>query len=77
MARDAARVMGLEVAGVDFLRTDQGPLVLEVNASPGLEGIETTSKVNVAKKIVTYLEDHVTALRQYRTTIKTIRSQGF
>jgi ribosomal protein S6--L-glutamate ligase len=52
----SAQVMGLEVAGVDMLQSKRGPLVLEVNASPGLEGIEKTTKVNVAKKIVDHLE---------------------
>ena len=48
--------MGLDVAGVDMLQSDNGPLILEVNASPGLEGIEGTTKVDVAGKIVEYLE---------------------
>jgi ribosomal protein S6--L-glutamate ligase len=52
----AARIMGLKVAGVDMLRTSDGPLVLEVNASPGLEGIETTTKVDVAKYIIDFVE---------------------
>ena len=51
----AARVMGLEVAGVDLLRSDKGPLVLEVNSSPGLEGIEGASGVDIAGAII----DHV------------------
>ena len=54
-ARRAARVMGLEVAGVDLLRSDKGPLVLEVNSSPGLEGIEAASGVDIAGAII----DHV------------------
>ncbi len=54
----AARVMGLAVAGVDLLRADRGPVVMEVNASPGLEGIETATGVNVAGEIVEYIEDH-------------------
>ncbi len=51
----AARVMGLEVAGVDLLQSDKGPLVLEVNSSPGLEGIEGASGVDIAGAII----DHV------------------
>ncbi|MCX7042938.1 MAG: 30S ribosomal protein S6--L-glutamate ligase [Gammaproteobacteria bacterium] len=51
----AARVMGLEVAGVDLLRSNKGPLVLEVNSSPGLEGIEGASGVDIAGAII----DHV------------------
>lgn len=51
----AARVMGLDVAGVDLLRSARGPLVLEVNSSPGLEGIEGASGVDVAGAIIEYL----------------------
>lgn len=56
VARKAARVMGLSVAGVDMLQTSRGPLVLEVNASPGLEGIETTTGNDIAGKIIKYIE---------------------
>ena len=52
----AAKVLGLKIAGVDFLRSEKGPLVIEVNASPGLEGIETYTNVKVAKHIITYVE---------------------
>lgn len=51
----AARVLGLNVAGVDLLEGDDGPLVLEVNSSPGLEGIEKASGVNVAGAIIDYV----------------------
>ena len=51
----AARVLGLHVAGVDLLEAKNGPLVLEVNSSPGLEGIEKASGVNVAGEIVDYV----------------------
>ncbi|RDZ29518.1 30S ribosomal protein S6--L-glutamate ligase [Lysobacter silvisoli] len=51
----AARVLGLGVAGVDLIRSDRGPLVLEVNASPGLEGIEEASGVDVAGEIINYV----------------------
>lgn len=56
VARKAARVMGLKVAGIDMLQTSKGPLVLEVNASPGLEGIETTTGHDIAGKIIKYIE---------------------
>jgi len=56
IARKAARVMGLKVAGVDMLQTSEGPLVLEVNASPGLEGIESTTGHDIAGKIIKYIE---------------------
>lgn len=58
-ALKAVEVMGLKVAGVDMLRSNRGPLVLEVNASPGLEGIETVTGVDVAKKIIQYTERSV------------------
>jgi ribosomal protein S6--L-glutamate ligase len=52
----AAKKMGLEVAGVDMLPSKRGPLIVEVNSSPGLEGIEGTTKVDIAGKIIHYLE---------------------
>lgn len=52
----AAKKMGLEVAGVDMLPSHRGPLIVEVNSSPGLEGIEGTTKVDIAGKIIQYLE---------------------
>jgi ribosomal protein S6--L-glutamate ligase len=55
----AAAVMGLGVAGVDLLRSRRGPLVLEVNSSPGLEGIEGATTVDVAGAIVEYIEQRV------------------
>lgn len=55
----AARSMRLVVAGVDIIRSDRGPLVLEVNSSPGLQGIETATGVDVAGEIVEYIESHV------------------
>ncbi len=59
MAVLATKTLGLGVAGVDLLRSKRGPLVLEINASPGLEGIESVSGVDVAGKIVEYLEKKV------------------
>jgi ribosomal protein S6--L-glutamate ligase len=50
----AAKSLGVDVAGVDFLRTESGPLVLEVNISPGLQGIESVTNVNVAERIISY-----------------------
>lgn len=52
----AARKMGLGVAGVDMLQSSRGPLILEVNSSPGLEGIENATGVDIAGKIIEYLE---------------------
>lgn len=52
----AARIMGLNVAGVDILRSNHGPVVMEVNSSPGLEGIEKATGINVAGKIIELIE---------------------
>lgn len=52
----AAKTMGLNVAGVDLLQSNHGPLVLEVNSSPGLEGIEAASGLDVAGKIIEFIE---------------------
>jgi len=54
----AAKKMGLGVAGVDMLQSSRGPLILEVNSSPGLEGIEKATGVDVAGKIVEFLEQN-------------------
>jgi len=62
VAIKAAKTMGLKIAGVDILRSSRGPLIMEVNASPGLEGIEGTTRVNVAKEIIEYVE------RNYKNT---------
>jgi ribosomal protein S6--L-glutamate ligase len=59
MAIKAASIIGLKVAGVDILRSKKGPLVLEVNASPGLEGIETTTQIDISEKIVQMIEKDV------------------
>jgi ribosomal protein S6--L-glutamate ligase len=52
----ATKALGLNVAGVDLIRSDKGPLVLEVNSSPGLEGIQAATEVDVAGKIIRFLE---------------------
>ena len=52
----AARYLGLNVCGVDILRSDRGPLIMEVNASPGLRGVEEVTQVDVAKQIVQFIE---------------------
>jgi ribosomal protein S6--L-glutamate ligase len=59
IACKAARLLGLDIAGVDLLESKRGPLLLEVNSSPGLEGIERATGVNVAGHIITHiLETH-------------------
>lgn len=52
----AAKVMGLGVAGVDMLQSSRGPLIIEVNSSPGLEGIERATGIDIAGKIINFLE---------------------
>ncbi|MBY5991009.1 30S ribosomal protein S6--L-glutamate ligase [Ferrimonas balearica] len=54
----AAQTMGLKVSGVDILRSERGPLVMEVNSSPGLEGIEAATGKDVAGAIIEYIEDN-------------------
>jgi len=55
-ATRAARTMGLNVCGVDMLRSNHGPVVMEVNSSPGLEGVEKATGIDVAGQIITFLE---------------------
>lgn len=57
-ALKAAKALGLNIAGVDMLRSERGSLVLEVNSSPGLEGIEKATGINIAGKIIEYIEKH-------------------
>jgi ribosomal protein S6--L-glutamate ligase len=57
----AAKTMGLNVAGVDMLPSEEGPLVLEVNSSPGLEGIEGVTGLDIADTIIEYIEDNAGA----------------
>jgi ribosomal protein S6--L-glutamate ligase len=57
MAVRAAHIIGLNVAGIDLIRSNRGPLIMEVNASPGLEGIERTTGVNVAGEIIKFIEE--------------------
>lgn len=59
MAIHAARALGLRVAGVDMIQSVRGPLVLEVNASPGLEGIEQATGKDIAGEIIAYVERSV------------------
>ncbi len=60
----AARALGLVVSGVDMLQSERGPLVIEVNSSPGLEGIESATKQDIAIKIVEYIENNIDAKSQ-------------
>jgi ribosomal protein S6--L-glutamate ligase len=54
----AARTLGLNVAGVDMLRSNHGPVIMEVNSSPGLEGVEAATGIDIAGKIIEFLETH-------------------
>lgn len=56
IAINAAKHLGLGVAGVDLIRSNKGPLLIEVNASPGLRGIEAATGINIAKEIILYVE---------------------
>lgn len=55
----AAEALGLKIAGVDMLQSERGPLVIEVNSSPGLEGIEKTTGKDIAGTIVKFIEDQI------------------
>ena len=63
-AIEAAKAMGLNIAGVDILRSNKGPVVMEVNSSPGLEGIETVTQIDIADRIIEFIENNA---RQGRT----------
>jgi ribosomal protein S6--L-glutamate ligase len=60
-ATRAAKTMGLNVAGVDILRSNHGPVVMEVNSSPGLEGIENATGQDIAGKVIQFIETHAIA----------------
>ncbi|WP_100641060.1 30S ribosomal protein S6--L-glutamate ligase [Alteromonas facilis] len=66
-AVDAAKTMGLNMAGVDILRSKNGPVVMEVNSSPGLEGIETATGKDVAGMLMTHIESKLSAKTSTKT----------
>ena len=66
----AAKHMGLAVAGVDLMRSNHGPVVLEVNSSPGLEGIEKATGVDVAGKVIEFLEKSATGKPRSKSRVK-------
>jgi len=61
-AQKAAKAMKLNVAGVDILRSDTGPKILEVNSSPGLEGIEKATGKDIASEIIACIEANVSTI---------------
>ncbi|MEM9829539.1 MAG: 30S ribosomal protein S6--L-glutamate ligase [Bacteroidota bacterium] len=69
-ALKAAKCMGLAIAGVDMLQSKRGPMVLEVNSSPGLEGIEKATGVDVAGKIIEYIEQTASKKRLPKDKVK-------
>lgn len=61
MAIKAATILNLPIAGVDILQSGRGPMLLEVNSSPGLQGVEKATKVDIATQIIQYIETQVTS----------------
>lgn len=70
LVRRAVRALRIDVAGVDLLRSRRGPLIIEVNASPGLEGIETITGVDVSGKIIQHIERRMRTPRPLRRARK-------
>ena len=64
LAIKAAKILNLAVAGVDIIRSNKGPLLLEVNSSPGLEGIETATKKDIANEMIMDIEKKLKFKRQ-------------
>jgi ribosomal protein S6--L-glutamate ligase len=64
MAIRVTHIIGLNVAGVDIVRSNRGPLIMEVNATPGLEGVEKVTGVNVADAIIRFIEENVESERE-------------
>ncbi len=75
-ALTAARAMNLSVAGVDLLQSDRGPLVLEVNSSPGIQGIEISTKKDIAAEIVKYVEILIDASQKRKNIRRKIKPGG-
>lgn len=63
LAIKAAKIMGLKFAGVDMLRSSRGPLIMEVNSSPGLMGIEMATNIDIAGKLIEYLEKNADSIK--------------
>lgn len=76
VALTAARVMGLSVAGVDMLQSERGPLVLEVNSSPGLEGIEKATGKDIAEIIIDYMIQKIGIENRRKGTRRNLKSNA-
>ena len=63
IAIKSTKVLGLSIAGVDMMRSKRGPLVLEVNSSPGLQGIELLTGADVAGEIINFIEETIVVKR--------------
>lgn len=72
----AARSMGLSIAGVDMLQSERGPLILEVNSSPGLEGIERATQTDIAGRIISFVERRVKHRADNKSTRRKIKSNA-
>ncbi|WP_375723024.1 30S ribosomal protein S6--L-glutamate ligase [Arcobacter sp. KX21116] len=72
----AAKAMGLGVCGVDMIPSSRGPLVMEVNSSPGLEGIEKSTNLDIASKIMDYIEKSVTPASEKSTKKRKIKKDN-
>jgi ribosomal protein S6--L-glutamate ligase len=66
MAIKAAKALGLSFAGVDLLRSKDGPLIIEVNSSPGLQGIERTTELDIASMVIEHMEQNINRKAEYR-----------
>jgi len=76
VALTASKAMGLTIAGVDLLQSDRGPLVLEVNSSPGLEGIEKTTNKDIATEMIQYVEKLVETKDKKSTGRRPVKSNA-
>lgn len=76
LAIKAARTMNLSVAGVDIIRSSKGPLLLEVNSSPGLEGIETATGRDIAGLMIQSIEKRLNWRRKLATELEAVKKEG-
>ncbi len=69
-ALKATKILGLNVAGVDMLQSSKGPMIMEVNSSPGLEGVEKATDIDVATKIIEFIENNYKKKRMIKDKVK-------